>query len=182
MEEWKVLSVTTAILSRICKTALASCTRHVLHFVIPLCDYNIFFLESGWSHWIIPPSHHSNDCQQDVFQAQNRWWHREPGVLRERGALFGYPSTGPHCGMQSITVFSSSFSYSNQIDNCLNEWQTGEHVDVQFSAAAYKNKFIAHLKWLEDFAEKTKDVNIVSCLRKHLLKMAKYILFPFWFW
>ncbi|KIJ90071.1 hypothetical protein K443DRAFT_117147 [Laccaria amethystina LaAM-08-1] len=60
------------------------------------------------------------------------------------------------------------------IDNCLDEWQTGEHVDVQFSAAAYKNKFIAHLKRLEDFAEKTKDANIVSRLRKHLLKMAKY--------
>ena len=85
--------------------------------------------------------------------------------------------------MQSITVFSSSFSYSNQIDNCLDEWQTGEHVDVQFSAAAYKNKFIAHLKRLEDkFAEKTKDVNIVSRLRKHLLKMAKCVLFPFRFW
>ncbi|KIK04876.1 hypothetical protein K443DRAFT_4235 [Laccaria amethystina LaAM-08-1] len=48
------------------------------------------------------------------------------------------------------------------IDNCLDEWQTGEHVDVQFSAAAYKNKFIAHLKRLEDFAEKTKDANIFS--------------------
>ncbi|EDR03011.1 uncharacterized protein LACBIDRAFT_307860 [Laccaria bicolor S238N-H82] len=59
------------------------------------------------------------------------------------------------------------------IDNCLDEWQTGEHVDVQFSAATYKNKFIAHLKRLEDFAEKTKDANIVSRLRKHLLKMAK---------
>ncbi|KIJ92207.1 hypothetical protein K443DRAFT_13775 [Laccaria amethystina LaAM-08-1] len=34
-----------AILSRICKTALASHTRHVLHFVIPSYDYNIFFLE-----------------------------------------------------------------------------------------------------------------------------------------
>ncbi|EDR00267.1 uncharacterized protein LACBIDRAFT_334248 [Laccaria bicolor S238N-H82] len=60
------------------------------------------------------------------------------------------------------------------IDNCLDEWQTGEHVDVQFSAATYKNKFIAHLKRLEDFAEKTKDANIVSRLRKHLLKMANF--------
>jgi len=84
--------------------------------------------------------------------------------------------------MQSIAVFSSSFSYSNQIDNCLDEWQTGEHVDVQFSAAAYKNKFTAHLKRLEDFTEKTKDANIVSRLHKHLLKMAKYVLFPFRFW
>jgi hypothetical protein len=72
-------SMTTAILSRICKTASASHTRHVLHFVIPSYDYNLFFLE-------------------------------------------------PDC------------------------------------------------------AEKTKNANIVSRLHKHLLKMAKYVLFAFRFW
>ena len=139
-------------------------------------DYNFFFLESHWLHWIVPPSHHSNNHQQDVFQAQleNRWCHCEPGILREQGALFGYPGTGPHRGMQSITILYPSFSYySNQIENCLHKWQTGEHVDVQFSAAAYKNKFIVHLKRLEDFSKKTKDANIVSCLCMHMLKMAK---------
>jgi Domain of unknown function (DUF6532) len=62
-----------------------------------------------------------------------------------------------------------------QIENNLDEWVTGEHVSVAFSQTAYEQKYIAHLKRLKDFDERTKDSNIVPRIRKHMLKMARYV-------
>ncbi|KIJ90043.1 hypothetical protein K443DRAFT_117190, partial [Laccaria amethystina LaAM-08-1] len=56
---------------------------------------------------------------------------------------------------------------------CLDEWQTGEHVDVPFTAAAYKLKFTTHLKQLIMFDDKTKASDIVPCILEHMLKMAR---------
>lgn len=69
-----------------------------------------------------------------------------------------------------------SFIPVSQVENCLDEWQTGEHVDVPFTAAAYKPKFTAHLKQLIAFDDKTKESDIVPRLLKHMLKMARYVL------
>ena len=62
-----------------------------------------------------------------------------------------------------------------QIENNLDEWVTGEHVSVAFSQNAYEQKYLVHVKRLKDFDERTKDSNIVSRIRKHLLKMARYV-------
>jgi len=59
------------------------------------------------------------------------------------------------------------------IENNLDEWVTGEHVAVAFSQNAYKQKYLAHVRRLKDFDEKTRESNIVPRLRKHLLKMAR---------
>ena len=62
-----------------------------------------------------------------------------------------------------------------QIENNLDEWVTGELVAVAFSQSAYEQKYLAHVKHLKDFDEKTKESNIVTWLRKHLLKMVRYV-------
>ncbi|GLB43996.1 hypothetical protein LshimejAT787_1501800 [Lyophyllum shimeji] len=59
------------------------------------------------------------------------------------------------------------------VENCLDEWVTGQHIDVPFSVAAYQSKFEVHLKALLDFEESTRDANIVLRLRKHLLANAR---------
>ena len=41
-----------------------------------------------------------------------------------------------------------------QIKNNLNEWVTGEHIDVAFTAAAYKTKYRTHLKHITDLRRK----------------------------
>ena len=53
---------------------------------------------------------------------------------------------------------------------------TGEHIDVPFTAAAYKAKYRAHLKHLMDFEKKTRDAEIIPCLLRHMLKAAQYVL------
>ena len=63
-----------------------------------------------------------------------------------------------------------------QIENNLDEWVTGEHVTVAFLQNAYEQKYLAHIKRLKDFEEKTKESNIITRLRKHLLKMARYVI------
>ena len=60
-----------------------------------------------------------------------------------------------------------------QTENCIDEWQTGEHVDVQFTATAYKHKFNAHLKQIIEFEKKTQESEIIPRLLKHILKLAK---------
>ena len=44
---------------------------------------------------------------------------------------------------------------------------------VAFSQNAYQQKYLAHIKRLKDFDERTKESGIVPRLRKHLLKMAR---------
>ena len=51
------------------------------------------------------------------------------------------------------------------------------HTPVAFSQNAYQPKYLANLKRLMDFDEKTKEANIVPRLQKHMLKMARYVLF-----
>jgi hypothetical protein len=53
---------------------------------------------------------------------------------------------------------------------------TGEHVDVPFTAAAYKAKYHAHLKRLMDFEKKTREADIIPRLLRHMLKAARYVL------
>ncbi|SJK99346.1 uncharacterized protein ARMOST_02639 [Armillaria ostoyae] len=59
------------------------------------------------------------------------------------------------------------------IECCLDEWQTGQHVDVQFTAASYKEKYNGHLKTLQDFDQRTKEVGIIPKLRYSLAKKAR---------
>jgi hypothetical protein len=63
-----------------------------------------------------------------------------------------------------------------QIENNLDEWVTGEHVTVAFSQNTYEQKYLAHIKRLKAFDEKTKESNIMPRIRKHLLKMARYVI------
>ena len=62
-----------------------------------------------------------------------------------------------------------------QIQNNLDEWVTGEHVDVPFTATAYKAKYRAHLKFIIDFEKKTHDANIIPQLLRHMLKVARCV-------
>lgn len=59
------------------------------------------------------------------------------------------------------------------VENCIDEWQTGKHVDAQVTAAAYKHRFNAHLKQIIEFVKKTQESDIVPRLLKHMLKMAR---------
>jgi hypothetical protein len=60
-----------------------------------------------------------------------------------------------------------------QTENCIDEWKTSEHVDVQFTAAAYKYKFNLHLKKIIEFRKKTQESDIIPHHLKHMLKMAR---------
>ena len=78
----------------------------------------------------------------------------------------------------SQLVFSfliTAHGFRVQIENNLDEWVTGEHVSVAFSQNAYEQKFLAHVKRLKDFDARTKEANIVPRIRRHLLKMARYV-------
>jgi hypothetical protein len=74
-------------------------------------------------------------------------------------------------------VASESFSlylfYFFQIENNFDEWITGEHIDVPFTAAAYREKYRAHLKRITDFEKKTREANIIPRLLRHMLKSAR---------
>lgn len=59
------------------------------------------------------------------------------------------------------------------IENNLDEWVTGDHVDVPFTATAYKTKYHAHLKFIMDFEKKTRDADIIPRLLRHMLKVAR---------
>lgn len=59
------------------------------------------------------------------------------------------------------------------IENCLDEWAEGEHSDIAFTAAGYKNNYEAHLKTLRAFAEHTKNSRIVLRLQAKLLRNAR---------
>ncbi|KAI0696363.1 hypothetical protein BC835DRAFT_1230411, partial [Cytidiella melzeri] len=59
------------------------------------------------------------------------------------------------------------------VENVLDEWLTGEHVDIPFSAHGYREKFNVNLKTLKDFAEHTQALGIVTQLRKRLLNTAR---------
>ena len=62
------------------------------------------------------------------------------------------------------------------IENNIDEWSTGEHNDVPFTATAYKAKYCAHLKFIMDFEKKTREANIIPRLLKHMLKQARYVI------
>ncbi|KAF8960234.1 hypothetical protein BDZ97DRAFT_1905964 [Flammula alnicola] len=59
------------------------------------------------------------------------------------------------------------------IENNLDEWVTGEHVDVPFTATAYKAKYRAHLNHIMDFEKKTREADIIPRLLTHMLKAAR---------
>ena len=79
------------------------------------------------------------------------------------------------CTCQALQLWLSFIPFL-RVENCLDKWQTGEHVNVPFTAAAYKHKFTAHLKQHITFEDKTKESDIVPHLLKHMLKMARYVL------
>jgi hypothetical protein len=62
-----------------------------------------------------------------------------------------------------------------QIENNLDEWVTGEHIDVPFTATAYKSKYRIHLKHIMDFKEKTCEADIIPRILRHMLKTARYV-------
>ena len=72
-----------------------------------------------------------------------------------------------------FTFFITAKEFRVQIENNLDKWVTGEHVSVAFSQTAYEQKYVSHLKHLEDFNEKTKELDIIPQIRKHLLKMER---------
>ena len=80
-----------------------------------------------------------------------------------------------------LTVVSFKLIYINisfifyQIENNFDEWVTGEHNDVPFTAAAYKEKYCAHLKRITEFEKKTRDANIIPRLLRHMLKTARFV-------
>jgi hypothetical protein len=59
-----------------------------------------------------------------------------------------------------------------EVECILDEWQTDKHTDIQFSAAAYHDKYSARLKTLNDFNEHTKEANNVPHLFERLPKSA----------
>ncbi|KAI0683263.1 hypothetical protein BC835DRAFT_1478509 [Cytidiella melzeri] len=59
------------------------------------------------------------------------------------------------------------------IENVLDEWITGEHINIPFSSHSYRAKYESHLKTLTDFAAHTQDKQIVPQLRQRLLTYAR---------
>ncbi|PBK87910.1 hypothetical protein ARMGADRAFT_938188, partial [Armillaria gallica] len=59
------------------------------------------------------------------------------------------------------------------IECCLDEWQTGQHVNIQFTAASYKEKYNGHLKTLQNFDQRTEEVGIIPKLCQNLTKKAR---------
>ncbi|KZT21733.1 hypothetical protein NEOLEDRAFT_1072839 [Neolentinus lepideus HHB14362 ss-1] len=55
----------------------------------------------------------------------------------------------------------------------LEEWQTGQKTDIQFTETMYASHFENHLRALEQFERKTKDLKIMPKIQKKLLKKAR---------
>ncbi|EDR04612.1 uncharacterized protein LACBIDRAFT_330425 [Laccaria bicolor S238N-H82] len=100
-----------------------------------------------------------------VFQAIiNKMWFRNKTDDRVIHPEFSEDDTLSKITMALVITVAES---------CIDEWQTGEHVDVQFTATAYKHKFNAHLKQIIEFEKKTQESKIIPRLLKHILKLAK---------
>ncbi|KAF5309284.1 hypothetical protein D9611_014658 [Ephemerocybe angulata] len=59
------------------------------------------------------------------------------------------------------------------IQGSLDEWQSGTHRHVDFSAAGYYGKYLQNLDNLQQFELKTKEEQILPRLRRHLLRTAR---------
>jgi hypothetical protein len=54
------------------------------------------------------------------------------------------------------------------IENCINEWGSGQKTDIHFTAASYNSVYEEHLKMLDKFEEYTKEHGIVPKLLQRL--------------
>ncbi|KAF5328972.1 hypothetical protein D9611_013502 [Ephemerocybe angulata] len=59
------------------------------------------------------------------------------------------------------------------IECVLDEWVSGEHVEVQFSANSYHAKYDQHIATLEAFDENTAEDRILPRLLEHILKVSR---------
>lgn len=123
----------------------------------------------------IPSTCHPDAHQQDLVPRKKGWWCDPPGVFREWNAIVvdHWPCID-NCKTDYLLIVTAN-GFRVQIENNLDEWVTGEHVSVAFSQSTYEQKYLAHLKRLKDFDERTKESNIVPRIRRHLLKMARYV-------
>ncbi|EPQ55684.1 hypothetical protein GLOTRDRAFT_41388 [Gloeophyllum trabeum ATCC 11539] len=77
-------------------------------------------------------------------------------------------------GVLTLFVFMAVLILcSPQIQNVLDEWQTGEREDIAFSKKHYKAKYDRHLEELERFHEKTQRYGILRTIQTDLLEHAR---------
>jgi hypothetical protein len=62
-----------------------------------------------------------------------------------------------------------------KIENCIDEWLTGEQVDIAFTGDRYREKFNAHLTALQNFEDETSADKVVPRIQKMMLKSARYV-------
>jgi hypothetical protein len=63
-----------------------------------------------------------------------------------------------------------------QIENCLDEYHGGAFKDIAFTRSAYWARYATCLRYLEDFATKTKEAAIIPRLCQRLLKLGRYVV------
>ncbi len=55
---------------------------------------------------------------------------------------------------------------------CLDEWETGDRIKIQFSAAMYEDKYRSHCNTLSSIASKQGGANVVKKLCLKIMKRA----------
>ena len=60
-----------------------------------------------------------------------------------------------------------------QVENVLDEWQTGERSDLLFSEVAYRQKFEEHLATLQEFEGKPGGREFLLKLRRKMYRIAR---------
>ena len=115
------------------------------------------------------------DYADEVGQGGSRHDHEE-GYVSCWGYIFTLHCAHLNCGLCFIHVVEvfilTVVQWRLEVECILDEWQTDKHTDIQFSAAAYHDKYSARLKTLNDFNDHTKEANNVPRLHEWLPKSA----------
>jgi len=78
------------------------------------------------------------------------------------------------CTVVSLLISSSlDLTSFGQIENCIDEYQIGEHKETAFTGSSYKSRYIARVAYLQDVAKKTEQNSIIPRFRQRLLKLAR---------
>ncbi|KAH9953062.1 hypothetical protein BGW80DRAFT_1193224, partial [Lactifluus volemus] len=96
----------------------------------------------------------------------NSMWFKDK---EDDGVVFSnyFGSEGEAIPLQTVALVCTA------IENCLDEYHGGAFKDIVFTRSAYRARYATCLRYLEDFATKTKEAAIIPRLCQRLLKLGR---------
>lgn len=150
--------------------------RHVPSFSLFCTIPDLAGVGPGAENRDIPCTYCPDAHQQDLVLRQKRWWRDPPWVFWGWNAF-----VVDHCPCVDCCKFSHWLPLSSS-QILSPDWKQPRWMDYRrtrcrclLAKRIWTKKYLAHVKHLKDFDEKTKESNIIPRLRKHLLKMARYV-------